>query len=137
MAWLWTLCSYTKPSGRDVIEDWYLKQSATVRAEFDETIRDLAQRPRSGWARPTFDLLHGKPYKGLGEVRFSADRVEWRPLGFFGPHAAQFTLLIGASKKGKIWSPHDARETAARRMAYVMNDPIGASHVCPLWSDGF
>lgn len=55
-------------------------------------------------------------------MRFHANNVQYRPLGFFGPNRHEYTILIGASKKGKIWTPADACRGALNRMAIVLSD---------------
>jgi hypothetical protein len=72
------------------------------------------------WRRPDFDLLSGK-MKGVGEIRFKVDK-QYRILGFFGPGRNDFTMLIGASKKGSSYDPQSTLESALDRMAQVKAD---------------
>jgi Phage derived protein Gp49-like (DUF891) len=117
---LWTFRCYVSPSGRDVIDDWYRQQSDEVQTAFDVTREYLEQRIRNEWRRPDFDLLSGK-LRGLGELRFKVDK-QYRVFGFFGPRQADFTMLIGASKKAKNYDPRNALETALSRRAEVLAD---------------
>jgi hypothetical protein len=96
------------------------------RAKFLSRMRFLAQTPRSGWKREPFDLLHGYD---LGEVRFNADGVEHRPLGFFSPTMI-FTLVICAVEKGGKFVPRTAPETGENRKKEIERD---ASRCCPFW----
>lgn len=96
---LWTIRCYVSPSGRDMIDDWNRRQSDEVQAAVDVALEYLVQRPRKEWRRPEFDLLSGK-MREVGEIRFKVDK-QYRILGFFGPSRSDFTLLVGASKKGK------------------------------------
>ncbi len=57
----------------------------------------------------------------LGELRFKADK-QYRILGFFGPARSDFTLLVGASKKGNNYDPRNALQTALERMREVKAD---------------
>jgi hypothetical protein len=98
----------------------YGRQSDDVRAALDAALEYLIQRPRNEWRRPEFDLLSGK-MREIGEIRLKADK-EYRMFGFFGPGRSDFTLLIGASKKGKTYDPIGALETALERMARVKAD---------------
>jgi hypothetical protein len=118
---LWGFRCYVLPSGRDVIDDWYSNQSDSVQAAFDVALEFLEQRPRHEWRRPHFDLLSGD-MREIGEVRFKADRKEFRIFGFFGPGRSIFTLLIGASKKGSTYDPKSAMETASKRKDEVAAD---------------
>jgi hypothetical protein len=99
-----------------------------VQAAFDIVLEYLAQRERHEWVRPEFDQLAGR-YRDLGELRFKVGNVQYRPLGFFGPARADFTLLVGASKKGSAYDPRDAVETARRRRLEVLTDP-DRSRIC-------
>ncbi|MDX2205659.1 MAG: type II toxin-antitoxin system RelE/ParE family toxin [Hyphomicrobiaceae bacterium] len=104
-----------------MIKKWYDDQTASVQAAMDAVKEYLEQRPREQWRRPEFDKLSGR-YSDLGEFRFKVGNVEYRPLGFFGPSRADFTILIGASKKGRNYTPKDALETALKRRKEVLGD---------------
>jgi phage-related protein len=108
---------YVTGGGRGVVTEWYHKElSKAAGAEFDDVLRYLAITPRDDWKRPEYAPLSG----GISEVRFKADRKEFRPLGFFLLESRQYVLLIGASKKMKTYDPPDAKKTAARRMKEVV-----------------
>ncbi|MFO1100470.1 MAG: type II toxin-antitoxin system RelE/ParE family toxin [Xanthobacteraceae bacterium] len=103
-----------------MIDDWIGRQSDAVRAALDVALEFLEQRARDEWRRPAFDLLSGK-MAGIGEIRLKVDK-EYRILGFFGPNQSEFTMLIGASKKGRSYDPRDALGTAlARRKEILLN----------------
>jgi hypothetical protein len=102
------------------------KQSPRCRAKFLSRVRFLAQTPRSGWRREPFDVLHGYD---LGEVRFNADGVEHRPLGFFSPGMI-FTIVICAVEKGRKFEPKNAPAIAENRKREIEND---ASRCCLFW----
>lgn len=123
---LWTIRSYVSERGIDEIRKWHGNQTARCRAKFLSRIRFLAQTPRSGWKREPFDNLHG--YE-LGEVRFNADGVEHRPLGFFSPGMI-FTLVFCAEEKGGKFIPKGAPEIAESRKREI---EIDASRCCPFW----
>ena len=59
----------------------------------------------------------------MGEIRSDYGNVEYRPLGCNGPDPDQFTILIGAFKKGKVWTPADARKTALKRRKELIESP--------------
>jgi hypothetical protein len=117
---LWTIRCYVSATGRDMIDDWYKRQTTEIQAALDVALEYLVQRPRNEWRRPEFDLLSGR-MRALGEIRLKVDK-QYRILGFFGAGRADFTLHIGAGKKGKIYNPTDTLETALRRMAHVTVD---------------
>jgi hypothetical protein len=117
---LWTFRCYLSPSGRNAIDEWYARLSDEVQGAVDVALEFLAQRPRDQWRRPEFDLLSGK-MKGLGEIRLKVDK-QYRILGFFGPRPSEFTMLVGASKKGRSYDPRSALETALARRLEVLAD---------------
>jgi hypothetical protein len=115
---LWTIRFYVSGTGRPVVQQWYDDQNDDVQAGFDTVLEYLAQRERREWVRPEFSLLTGK-YSGLGEMRFDSGKVEYRPLGCFGPARSDFTILIGTTKKGKNYDPRNALDTALERKSFV------------------
>ena len=82
-----------------------------AQAEFDNLLITLAAEPRVSWSMPDFKPLGG----GICELRFKVSGKAYRPLGCDGPGPNQFTILIGAYKKMKKWTPQDARQTAMKR----------------------
>jgi hypothetical protein len=117
---LWTIRCYVSPQGRDTIDDWRGRHPDAVCAALDVALEFLVQRPRNEWLRPRFDLLSGK-MREVGEIRIKVDK-QYRILGFFGPSRSEFTLLIGASKKGKTYDPVGTLEIALKRMSKVKSD---------------
>jgi hypothetical protein len=120
MARLWIIRTYVHARGTDAVEEWGLAPSA--HAVLDTALEFLAVRPREQWLRPEFDALH-REGKGLCEIRFKHGNRQYRPLGFFGPGRNEFTIVIGATKKGSRWDPVNAIETAQKRRAEIMRMP--------------
>jgi hypothetical protein len=116
-----------KKSG--VIAEWCKKElSAKARAEFDGLLRQLSKYRAKDWSINDYKPLTGK-HAGIYELRFKADKKEYRPLGFLLPPADVgsadldvLVLLIGACKKMITWTPHDARDTAVSRKKSVLAD---------------
>jgi hypothetical protein len=123
---LWTVRSYVSERGTDEIREWYGAQTPRCRAKFLSRIRFLAQTPRSGWKREPFDLLKGYD---LGEVRFNADGVEHRPLGFFSPSMI-FTIVICATEKNNKFVPKGAPEIGENRKKEI---EANAARCRPFW----
>jgi hypothetical protein len=61
------------------------------------------------------------PCAGLAEIRFKADNVQQRPLGFHSG-SQEFTILFWATEKGGKFVPLSACETALRRKAEVLGN---------------
>lgn len=55
----------------------------------------------------------------IHEIIITYNNIQYRPLGCYGPEKDEFTLLVGATKKGKIWVPKDAK-TIAKKMAKLI-----------------
>ena len=112
-----------------VIAEWYRKDlSAQARAEFDGLLRRLSKYRAKDWNINDYKPLTGK-HAGIYELRFKADKREYRPLGFVLPAADVgsadldvLVLLIGAYKKMVTWTPHDARDTAISRKKEALAD---------------
>lgn len=124
----WKINCYLSSSGRDVIDDWFRDQGPKVQAEFLARLHYLKQQPITGWTRPHFARLTGD-CAGLGEIRFKADRVQHRLLGFFGPAQAEFSIVICAQEKDGKFEPRDACKTGLHRKGDILRDGAHA-HEC-------
>lgn len=123
---LWTFRFYKSATGRPVMRDWYDQQADEVQAKFDTVLEYLSQREHHEWGRPEFAPLKGK-HAGLGELRFDFAKIEYRPIGCFGPDRSDFTILVGATKKGRNYDPRSALDTALERKKSVAE--VGRTHV--------
>jgi hypothetical protein len=102
---LWVFMERTTPSGRGVISDWYEKDiESEAQDDFDDILRNLAVTPRDLWVRPAYDTMTPE----FGEIRFFANKLQHRVFGFFLEGTNQFVMLVGATKKGKNYTPRDA-----------------------------
>ena len=98
------------------LTEWYKDElDDEGKAEFDSLLITLAAAPRLSWSMPDFKPLGG----GICELRFPASKKAYRPLGYDGPSPNQFTILVGAYKKMRQWTPRDAQRTAAKRRREV------------------
>lgn len=120
----WKFWDYVSPTGINKIRQWYDGLPPEAQADFDVLLEDLAVVTK--WQRPILRYLSGKKYKGVPELRFKAGRVQHRVLGYF-QRERDFTLLIGCTHKGQVYSPPDARETAVRRKKLI---ETGKGSVC-------
>jgi hypothetical protein len=124
---LWTFRCYVSGRGVDEIKVWYDALSPKARAKFDNRVGTLRRLPRHLWKREPFDLLAGE-CDGLGEIRFEAENVQHRSLGFFSPGHV-FTLVIGAIEKGGKFVPRNACAIGLARRAEIKADKE-RSHAC-------
>lgn len=56
------------------------------------------------------------------EIRITCNNIVYRPLGCFGPGKNEFTLTVGATKKGKVWVPRDAKTTAKNKCKLIREE---------------
>jgi len=56
---------------------------------------------------------------GVYELILTCDNIQYRPLGCYGPGKNEFTLLVGATKKGRVWVPPDAKTTAKKMVKLI------------------
>jgi hypothetical protein len=110
---LWTFRCYVSPRGDDEIDLWYQRLSKRAQAKFRTRLRFLAQQPRSGWKREPFDLL-GNDCQGLGEIRFQADNVQHRAIGYFS-RGFVFTIVFCAEEKNGRFVPRTTCQIAQKR----------------------
>ena len=96
-------------NGRGVISDWYRKDiEPSAQEEFDRILPFLAVSPRELWVRPPYSPLTPE----IGEIRFKANNLQHRVFGFFLEGTNQYVMLVGATKKGKQYTPDDALRNA-------------------------
>ena len=88
----------------------------------------LAGLPAKEWHSKYYKKLSGE-CEGLWEIRFEADGVEQRPLGFQSD-GYEFTILLWAQEKNGRFVPPNACEQALRRKADAQRD---RKHTNVLW----
>jgi len=93
-----------------------IKTKAIVKIEFRFNYLGFQQAWEPNYAKK----IHG--YDGIYEIRIRFENVEFRPLGFFGPHPNVFTLLIGAVEKDSNFRPRNAPEVAASRRKLISSN---------------
>jgi hypothetical protein len=112
---LWRFLDYHSAAGNNLIEEWYLDLPVVAQAEFDVILKTLSIT--ADWrGLSEFDCL-GR--YGLCEIRFKAGKIQYRPAGFFGPGEKCFSIYVGCSKKGRIYTPPDAFDLAIKRKGKV------------------
>jgi hypothetical protein len=106
----------------DEIKAWYERQSKKCQQKFLDRLLALRGLPAEEWRPLLFRWLSGDG-QGLGEVRFKADGVQQRPLGFRGPSPDVFTIVLPATEKGNRFVPNNAIELAQRLRSEIEADP--------------
>lgn len=129
----WQFRCYVSPEGRDEIRAWYESEGAECKGKFVARLRALHMLPIDEWKLPLFRWLRGDGAP-LGEIRFKANRIQQRPLGFRSGED-KFTLLFVAQEKSDHFVPRNACEIAISRMAEVIQDAEHRSIHCWLFND--
>ncbi len=73
------------------------------------------------WGRSNYCKTLQGPCSGLMEMRFLAENIQQRPLGFQSGHK-EFTILFWAQEKGGKLQPRTACEKALKRKDEVEKD---------------
>ena len=125
---LWQFRCFLSEDGTDEIRAWYDVGSKQLQARFFGRLKTLAQLPRAEWNEKMYKDLRG-PCSGLGEIKFFADKIQHRPLGFRSGNT-EFTILFCAKEKGGKFVPLSACEKALARKSEVLKD---GSQTDALW----
>jgi hypothetical protein len=127
----WNLFCYHDQRGTCEVCDWYKTLSLKNKAKWDNIFNYLKSAPRTAWQRPYIGTLQGDKCNNLFEARFFFEKVQHRPLGFFGPNGNQFTFLLYAKEKNGNFIPPDACILATKRMIDAIQNPSLRLKKCP------
>lgn len=118
---VWTFRHYVEEDGTSDVKKTYDDGSNQLRARFLSKIVILSSLPMAEWHETYWKPLQGN-CSGLEELRFKADNVQQRPLGFrSGPN--EFTILFWATKKsGDKFIPKSACKIALERKEIALRD---------------
>jgi len=94
---VWTFYNFLDARGKNVIKDW-MDDEIPWKAKQNINTKLLVMRAMERWPEGWASTYEGFP--GIIELRFPWNKVQYRPLGCYGPERRQFTLLIGAIEKG-------------------------------------
>ncbi len=119
---VWTFFDFLEADGGNAIRAWLQDLPQEAQAKIDARLLQMAGMAPP-WPEKWISSIKG--YEDLIELRIPCNRVQYRPLGFYGPDRLEFTLLIGAIEKGTIRK--SVLETAAARMKLVKDN---RGHIC-------
>ena len=113
----WIFRDYLAANGTNDIRRWVSSLPKRAQVKIDYIF--LVLRGSRVWPEQYVSALKG--WDDLYEIRIVADRVQYRPIGCYGPARREFTLLIGAIEKGgKL--PRGALEAATVRRKVILAD---------------
>jgi hypothetical protein len=121
-AWRIPIYCYVSPAQNNKIADWYAGLSIQGKADADEFLKNM--RRTGDWKMPHYrPKLRGirgvkdKETKGLGELRWTSEKVEQRLVGFF--RDSVWYALVGCTHKNQVYNPHNALANAVTRKAQI------------------
>jgi hypothetical protein len=113
---------YGDQSGFGDVREAYDGGSKQLHARFLSRIKILAQLSRGEWHDVYFKNLSGS-CDGLSEIRFKADGVQQRALGFHLSDT-EFVILFWAEERGGKFVPRSACEIALKRKQEILAGKI-------------
>lgn len=94
------------------VDDWINVLSPKAHARMDTIINHM--EITKDWTRTAyFSPLKG--HRGINEIKFTVQSIQYRPLGCYGPGNKEFTILIGAIEQGDRFNPINAPLIAKNR----------------------
>lgn len=100
---------------RNIVREWLDGLPLKPRLKIDQILRNLAV---CDTLKPPFvKKIHG--FEDLFEIVAEVNRVQYRPLGGYGPGNREFTIVLGAIEHNNNIKPPNAFATAAAHVARV------------------
>jgi hypothetical protein len=114
----WTFLEYVNQAGDALFTKWLQDQKREAQAQIDARIL-LMRGMAPPWPPKWISAYKG--YDKLFELRITFQKIQYRPLGCYGPDKMEFTLLAGAIEKD--WKlPRGVLDAAMDRMKLVLED---------------
>lgn len=105
----WTFYEHVEADGGGAMARWVADQPQGVRVRLRAKLNAiLLELQRSEAPRFTREDGVGQlrgPCRGLFEICLLVDKVQYRPIGCYGPGMRDFTLLVGATERGGELTP--------------------------------
>lgn len=118
----WKFYDFVNERRENEILAWATAQGPKLRARLNALIRYLELLDRFSRADNVGLLRKDGPCKGHGliELIITIGKVEYRPIGWYGPGSREVTLLVGATERGNDFDPRNACAQAVNRKRLVM-----------------
>lgn len=114
---MWTFMQYVNFGGKGVISKWVAKEiGVNAGDDFHDILNYLQVTPRDLWVRPDYDTLTPPD---IGEIRWKSGQLQHRVFGFF--QDTKYVMVLGSTKKGNIYTPTGAIDTARQRKQDILN----------------
>ena len=102
-----------------VVRDWLQGLPIVTQFVFKEQFRTLEQTVQP--SRDDLKPLPGGKCDGLWEIRMKCkvQKIQWRPIGFYGPGKGQFTVVYVSRMQNNEFDPPSTCKTAQSRRKQV------------------
>lgn len=124
---LWTFRTYVSFSGRNDVQETIDSYDPYGRQAFSRAVAHLAIKPKTEWEEPQAKKIKG--HDPLFEIRYKANNRNERPLGYFESDGKTFVIVLICYHKGRVYEPHEAFESAVKRIKNIKN---GEASTVPL-----
>lgn len=94
----WTFYDFTDGRGVNLVRQWLDSLPPKASAKIDARIIYMCAIPV--WPEQYVSSLVG--WQHIIELRVVSAGNQYRPLGFYGPGRREFTIVLGATEKGKL-----------------------------------
>ena len=118
---MWRFQACPAPGGGRPIDRFIAGLGPEAENDLTAILEQLQVLKREDWGRPQFDVLHGKKYKAMGEIRFDGENKTYRLFGYFRPYE-RFVFLLGFEKKGSL--RHEMDEAWKRKKFAESNEGL-------------
>jgi phage-related protein len=93
----------------------WLADYPAARAAFRIRTNNLALTNRAQWNVTQFRHIEGD----LWEIKWKTDNLQFRAMGF--DYQRYFTMVLGCTHKGRVYTPRDCIKIAVKRISEVKN----------------
>lgn len=116
----WSFLEFTEVDGMAPFSSvWMMQQPEGAQAAIDTRILIMKSLDKLQWSQKWISSYTG--YAKLFELRIPHNKVQYRPLGCYGPDQREFTILIGAIERNSR-IPKSTLKVAMSRMQLVLTD---------------
>lgn len=125
-SWRWRVLNFKNQRGDNEVHQWAKREGALFRARLNALVRHIEALDRALTRNDGVGLLRKPgPCHGQGfiELTITLNRVQYRPIGWYGPEPHQITLLVGAKEKGRDFEPRNVCVTAQNNRNLILTAP--------------
>lgn len=125
---------YCSENGKcDVLDD-YNSASPSIQAGLDAALDYLKNLRRDKWTNPRKHAarLDKQDWPDFYEIRFFADKVQQRPIGFFGRQPDEFTFVLWCIEQNGRLKPKSWFNTCNSRRLAILDSTATTKDLYPV-----